>query len=72
MSTKAIGHDAVTSGNDAVADFLKRLPSLRSKKTPVAKPWQKAFAAMPDDPLCTEAARLGAEWRDAMNKKSHG
>jgi len=72
MSTKAISQDPATSGNEAVADFLKRLPSLRSKKTPAAKPWQRVIGTAKGDAVDKEAARLGAEWRAKMNKSKFG
>ena len=76
MSTKTIQKAAAPKigkqNAKMVAAFLKRLPSMRSKKTPVAKPWQKAFATMPDDATAAEAARLGAAWRARMNRSSHG
>ena len=63
-----------TSPLDAtqVAAFLCRLPSLRAKKTPPAKPWRDSIGSIKDDPLCDEAAQLGAEWRQEMNGTEHG
>jgi hypothetical protein len=57
---------------DARQAFLRRLPSLRAKKTPPAKPWQESIGSIKDDPLCDEAAKLGAEWRRGMNCTEHG
>lgn len=72
MSAHTIRSESPLSQEAAIADFLKQLSSLRSKKTPVAKPWTNSFATMPDDEASQEAARLGAEWRAAMNDTSHG
>lgn len=72
MNGKLTCADASPMREAAVGDFLKRLPAIRSKKTPPAKPWDAAFGTMPDDKICAEAATLGLEWRKAMNKTSHG
>ena len=55
-----------------MADFLRRLPLMRAKVTPPAKPWQGVFGSIPNDELADDAARLGAEWRAEMNKSAHG
>ena len=72
MSTMTIQKAAAPDRDKLIAGFLMRLPALRSKQTPPAKPWQSTYGAMPDDALSAEAAQLGAEWRAEMNQKSHG
>ena len=35
---------------------------------PVKKDWRRTVGMMPDDELSREAQRLGAEWRDELQK----
>ena len=72
MSTKTIRQAAPTH-EELAADFLQRLPSLRSKQTPAAKDsWREVVGTAEGDALDEEAARLGAEWRAQMNQSKYG
>lgn len=56
----------------SIEDFLERLPSMRTRTPAAAKPTDRVFASMPDDPIVDEAARLGAVWRNEMNRRAEG
>ena len=57
---------------DPVSEFLELLPSLRSKETPKAKPWNLIVGTLLGDEIDDEAAKMGSEWRDRMNHSEFG
>ncbi len=72
MSAKTPRKEA-NSQEELVSAFLKRLPSMRSKKTPAAKEsWREIVGAAKGDAVDEAAARLGAEWRARMNRSKFG
>jgi len=73
MRTKTIQKAEAPGNEKQVEAFLKRLPSLRSKKTPAAKAsWRGIIGTSKGDALDEEAAKLGAEWRARMNERKSG
>ena len=60
------------NSQDPVSEFLELLPSLRSKETPKAKPWNLIVGTLPGDEIDDEAAKIGSEWRDRMNHSEFG
>jgi hypothetical protein len=72
MSIKTV-RDHPPTQEELVADFLHRLPAMRSKRTPTAKEsWREVVGTAEGDALDEEAARLGAEWRERMNQSECG
>ena len=55
-----------------VAEFLHKLPSMRAKQTPAAKPWEPVVGTAKGDAVDVAAAKLGAEWRAKMNQSKFG
>ncbi len=53
-----------------LADLQQRVEALEAKTKPVAKEsWREAIGFAKDDPLFSEAMRLGAEWRAQANRE---
>lgn len=53
---------------DTVSEKVRKL----GFRVPPPAAWQKRIGAMKDSAHFDEALRLGAEWRDAENRKAQG